>query len=786
MVQSGKRNAALLAAVSVGALSVGAARAQQAGNSVQSLPPVEVTAPDKSKTANHKRETGNARRAHSQTHTNSPNNSSATAPPTTSSGAGASAVTPTYHTDTANLGPLGNRSILNTPTSLTVIPEWLIGNQQDHTVNDLLHFLPSVEIRDQQGFEVSRPQSRGFQGSIVQNTRLDGLNAIGTTAIAAENLGGIQVLNGLAGALYGPMTSAGVFNYVLKRPTDTPFASFTEGYASRGTFTEQLDAGGRVGDLGYRVNIVRGDGESYVPESSTQRGLFSGAFDFHLNENTVIEADVSHYNAQAYGLPGSIVYDGASTNPKNNSSNILPSAPDPTKLGYGQPGAGTNLTSDTAVLKLKHEFNDQWSMEIGGLYENAIRGLYGITNTMTTNTDFTVTKNFTAVPHFTIVSNEAALNGHIDILGFKNDVTIGTNGFLNGQNNFVNPSQCPNQSNVQSLCTPVLGSATLANPVVFPENNTIVHGPEYKSGELFVQSIIVGDTFHFNKQWAVQAVVNTSFLSSQSWSSSGALTSSQTTNGVVSPTVSLIYKPIDPLTFYATYASSVEQSDQAPTAATVTNSGQFLAPYHDQQYEAGVKYALSKDLLITLDGFRMTRPFATGVADAANLNLETFQVIGMQRNIGAELFLQGAITPDLSIFGGVTYIDARLENSGDATTNGKFIVGVPQFKSDVVLDYHPAFFNGFAITAAAHYESQRAATNTNNSFAPSFATFDPGVRYTTIVEKHRVTARFQVLNVTNTKYYVAIADGNIVGSPGANTAYLGTPRTFMASLQVDF
>lgn len=54
--------------------------------------------------------------------------------------------------------------------------------------------------------------------------------------------------------------------------------------------------------------------------------------------------------------------------------------------------------------------------------------------------------------------------------------------------------------------------------------------------------------------------------------------------------------------------------------------------------------------------------------------------------------------------------------------------------------------------------------------------------------KHRVTTRFQVLNVTNTQYYVAIADGNIVGSPGANTntAYLGAPRTYMASVQVDF
>lgn len=777
MIHAGKVNAALLAAVSIGALSVGTARAQQAGNSAGTLPPVEVTAPDKSKSTKRQGDTGTGatKRKPAQARRTTPNNPSANTPPTTAASPPASAVLPTYHSDAANFGPLGNKSILDMPTSITVLPEQLAVNQQIHTVNDLLHFLPSVEIRDQQGIEVSRPQSRGFQGSIVQNTRIDGLNAIGTTAIAAENLSGIQVLNGLAGALYGPMTSAGVFNYTLKRPTDAPFASLTEGYASLGTFTEQMDAGGRVGDLGYRLNIVRSDGESYVPESNTQRGLFSGAFDYHLNEDTVLEADVSHYNAQGYGLPGSIVYDGASTSSKSGST-ILPSAPNAAKMGYGQPGAGTDLSSDTAVLKLKHEFNDQWNIEVGGLYENAIRNLDGITNTMNDNAgNYSVVKNFTAVPHFDILSNEAALNGRVNLFGFMNEVTIGTNGFINGQNNYNSP-----------LNTPSLGSSNLANPAIFPQNNTLSHGPEYKAGELTEESIILADTFHFNKQWAVQAVVNTSFFKSQSWLGSGALTSSQTANGVVSPTVSLIYKPIDPLTFYATYASSVEQSDQAPTAANITNSGEFLAPYHDEEYEAGVKYALNKDFLITLDGFRMTRPYATEVVDPTNPNASTFQVIGTQRNTGAELFLQGAVTPDLTIFGGVTYIDARLVGTDDPTTDGKYVVGVPQFKSDVAFDYHPASFNGWAITAAVHYESQRAATNTNNSFAPSFATFDPGVRYTTEVMKHRVTTRFQVLNVTNTQYYVSIADGNIVGSPGANTAYLGAPRTYMASMQVDF
>jgi iron complex outermembrane receptor protein len=175
----------------------------------------------------------------------------------------------------------------------------------------------------------------------------------------------------------------------------------------------------------------------------------------------------------------------------------------------------------------------------------------------------------------------------------------------------------------------------------------------------------------------------------------------------------------------------------------------------------------------------MTRPFAS-TDPVTNI----FEVVGMQRNNGAELFLQGAIYQDLSVFGGISYIDARLENTGLATTNGRLVVGVPLFKTDVALDYHPAVWHGFALTGGVHAEGERAATNLNNSFAPSYATFDAGVRYSTTVDKHIITARFQVLNIGNVFYYSSIADGNIVGSPGANTAYLGTPRTFMLSLQM--
>jgi iron complex outermembrane receptor protein len=667
---------------------------------------------------------------------------------------------PDYTVPLVDLGPLGEQPMARVPASITTVPEDLIVNNQARSVNDTLRYLPSVQVRDQQGFEVSRPQSRGFQGGIVQDTRLDGLNIIGTTAIAAENLGGIQVLNGLSGALYGPQSPAGVFDYELKRPTQTPLFRVVGSYDSPGMWTGQVDASNQVGPVAWRLNYVHGQGSGYVQGSTQSRTLIAGDVDIHIDDRTVLEIDGSHYQTQAYGLPGSIVY-------FTGGKTVLPAAIDPTRVGYGQPNAGVDLTTNTALAKLKHDLGNGWKFEVGGLYQNADRGLYGITNTLTDNAgNYTVTKNFTAVPRFTVASNSASLTGHVTLFGLVNDVSVGTNGFVNGQYSANN-----------SIAV-TLGTGNLANPTVLPQQATPSDGGKYKSGRIFVQTLVMGDTVHFTDQVALAGTLSTSFLNSRSWSKTGAVTSADNHNGLVSGTVSLTYVPVKPLMLYATYANSVEQGETAPS--TTANANQILSPYRDRQAEVGAKYQVLPGFLITASGFRMTRPLATtdGVTNI-------FAVVGTQRNWGGELFGQGAVSPALSLFGGVTYIDARLVNSGVITTNDKRVVGVPEFKSDGSADYHPAFAHGVAVTGTVHYESDRAATNINNSFAPSYATVDLGLRYNAGWWGHHETLRLNVINVGDKRYYSSIADGNIVGSPGANTAYSGTPRTVLASMEFD-
>jgi len=119
---------------------------------------------------------------------------------------------PAYKPETASIGPLGDKSIQDTPYSINVIPSELPQNQQLKSVREAFRYLPSV-----QGENI-RPQTRGLQAGVVQNTRMDGMNSAATTDYPIEQFDRIEVLNGLAGALYGPANPAGTFNYVLKRP----------------------------------------------------------------------------------------------------------------------------------------------------------------------------------------------------------------------------------------------------------------------------------------------------------------------------------------------------------------------------------------------------------------------------------------------------------------------------------------------------------------------------------------------------------------------------------------
>ena len=135
-----------------------------------------------------------------------------------------------YRVDNVEPGrPLGNVPIVDLPYSVNVISRQLIDDTQSRNFKEVAKYLPLMSFREQQGPEILRPETRGMQGTNMQNDRKDGMGFAVTTPSALEEYEQIEVVTGLGGPLYGPTQPSGMFNFVTKRPTEEQYREVETG-----------------------------------------------------------------------------------------------------------------------------------------------------------------------------------------------------------------------------------------------------------------------------------------------------------------------------------------------------------------------------------------------------------------------------------------------------------------------------------------------------------------------------------------------------------------------------
>jgi iron complex outermembrane receptor protein len=238
---------------------------------------------------------------------------------------------------------------------------------------------------------------------------------------------------------------------------------------------------------------------------------------------------------------------------------------------------------------------------------------------------------------------------------------------------------------------------------------------------------------------------------------------------------SLIYKPLENVTTYLTYASSLQQGDIATTGVNAT---QGMAPYRSKQIEAGAKVALSQ-LNLSLALFQLERPYAPLVSATS-----TQVASGQQVNKGLEATAVGKATDRIVIVWGITLLDPVMKNTGNALSEGKQYVGMPKVKSNLLFEYQVPSSPDLVATFDWQYTGRRPEDDANLYWAPSYNVFDLGARYTM---GKATTLRLAVNNLTDVHYWSTIGPSTITGAnSGSMTAHLGAPRTLAASVAVNF
>jgi iron complex outermembrane receptor protein len=672
-----------------------------------------------------------------------------------------------FKTADLDVGPLGNKAWIDTPYSSNTVTRQMIKNQQAKSVSELLKYAPSTQMQARGGMDVGRPQSRGMQGSVVANSRLDGLNIVSTTAFPVEMLERLDVLNSLTGALYGPASPAGQFNFVAKRPTEQTLREVTLGYQSRSAVSGHVDLGGHFDDdnkFGYRINALEEEGEGNLDDSTLRRKLLAVAFDWNIQPGTQLQLDASHYEFLQKGYPGGFSY-GANVK--------LPSAPDPKNKNLALKTAGNDLTTDTLSTRLIHYFNDDWSVTAGVGWQQADRAMRSVSSTiLNSNGDIKRSmSNASAAGRFRVLSNTATLNGHIETGTIDHDLALSTTGYIWSIYSSKGASQRYD-----------LGTSNMYHPSAMdePGNGRInKNGARYKSSENTQQSITLGDTLTFNPQWSAMLYLSQSWLQTQNFTSTGKQTGENNQNGL-SPNAALMYKITPAVMAWISYADSLEQGGTAPTGEGVKNEGQTLDPYRSQQYEIGLKADVS-GMNLGAALFRLERPFA--YVDA---NDSVYKEQGNQVNNGLELTASGRVYDGLSIYSGVTFLDPKLKDTVSDSTSDKRVVGVPKVQANMLVEYSLPSMPEWVYSANVHYTGKRAANDTNTAWADSYTTLDLGTRYTTKISTLPTTFRVAVNNVTNEHYWASIFPSGTDGDGGSPSAFLGSGREVRASVTFDF
>ena len=240
-------------------------------------------------------------------------------------------------------------------------------------------------------------------------------------------------------------------------------------------------------------------------------------------------------------------------------------------------------------------------------------------------------------------------------------------------------------------------------------------------------------------------------------------------DSLFSPRAGIVFKPIVPLSLYASYSVSYLPSsgDQFSSLTAIT---QTLKPEKFSNYEFGAKWDIRQSLSLTTAVYRLdrTNTRATGPNDPTKI-VQT----GSQRTDGFEAALTGSLTRSWKIVGGYAYQNARVTSATIAATKGARVAQVPRHTFSLWNNYR--FAGKWGAGLGIIHRSNMFAAIDDKVILPGYTRADAALYYT-LTEKVGLQANLE--NLFDQKYFIN-ADGNDNISPGC-------PRSVRLSLTWKF
>ncbi|THC44721.1 TonB-dependent siderophore receptor [Massilia sp. Mn16-1_5] len=686
--------------------------------------------------------------------------------------------------------------LLDTPKSVSVIPQEIISQTAAVSLTDALRSVPGITVGAGEGGNPVGDNVfiRGYNAQT--DTYVDGIRDSGSQSREIFNLEQVEVVKGPNSAYGGRSSAGGGINLVSKSAQQDNFNNASVGIGTDKYRRVTGDLNRTLGNnAAFRLNVMAHEADVAGRDVvGGDRWGIAPTVTFGLNGPT--KAILSYYHMQSSEIPDTgIPFNNPFTTGANVAKNGDGTPIDvPRETFYGLANRDFRDTkTDIGTIDLRHEFG-------GGLV------LRNVTRYGKSKNDFVWTqpddskgnvvlygtvwrRANTRVTDTETMANTTALTGKLSTGAIKHSFNAGVEFsretteraaylFTPGTNNLLTG----NTTCATSGAATGYNCAPLVNPNPYdPWVYTRSVSPALTKVKTNTRAVYAFDTIEFNPQWMLNIGARWDEFKTALDTAAGptsAATRARVDTSFDTYQAGLVYKPSANGSIYVSYATSATPpgNDGGDGLDGLTVAVQNLQPQESKNWELGTKWEVLNSRLSLnaavfqskMNNARVTSPDGTS------------QNVGRKELKGLELGFSGKLTNAWQVFGGYTWLDGIVADNGylnvgttaapryePSPYNGNIFPTTPKHSASLWTSY--AFNKDFSAGIGMNYVDKVYANINNTKYAPSYTRFDAMASYNL---NKNIALQLNIQNLGDKLYFDRVSSPHYAGVGAGRSASL--------------
>lgn len=655
-----------------------------------------------------------------------------------------------YNPTSASTATGTDTPLRDTPFSIQVIPQEVLDDRNVTELGDVLETAGGIISNGARGTSGIGPNLliRGFEsaGTVFR----DGVSAFSLSPLSTNDVERVEVLKGPASVLFGQGNPGGIINLVSKRPLSEPFYEISASAGSFDSYRGGLDLSGpltEIGDVRYRLNLSYEDYGSFRDFVDGERLQISPIIAWDIGPNTLLDV-YGQYTYDRETIDEGIPFDSDGDPIDVPRDRFL-------NEDFGE------FTQDQFNIgyRLNHDFSDNWSVRHSTQYlQYEPERYYPFVNSFDEVTGDAERVEYFAEGTYQRFFTNAELLGRFNTGAIEHQLLFG----LEYRHDSEDPAfQFDNSFPSINAFNPVYTDEPFDRAPTFFRDDNVDTISAYVQDQIDITPQLIflaGIRFDYIDEFRTEQNLGE------------AREEFESEDEAFTPRLGLVYKPIEPISLYASYTTSFFPNG----AGFLNGDGSTFDPEEGRQFEVGVKADLTDRLSVTLAAFDIRKQnVVVSDPDDPLFSIQTGEVASR----GIDLNLNGEILPGWNVTAAYNYLDAFI--SEDTTDiEGNRLVNVPenQFSLWTTYEIQQGDLAGVGAGLGLFYVGERQGDTDNTFTLPDYFRTDAAVFY----KRDNWRAQLNFENLFDIEYFPSTSYGSrLYVNPGA-------PFGVSASFSINF